>query len=279
MSFLGFRKPEVRSDLLMLQADIKTFIAVAVLVLSFLSPGQPQQPATQSQSTVFHVSPTDALTQLIAPDVLPAWNAGSQPVMGAFEVFADSSGKITDVRPFPPLAETEMQSLISIAKQLAFHPVVYQGAPVPFVSVLALCTDTDSVTLPCAPKLNANGGVDDAIPQRVRSLMCEDPKSWSKCNPSKPAKTKRSSVMKRISGMNPRYPDEAKHARVTGTVMVRVVVSTAGDVVSFQVLGGPPMLSGSATDAIRTWKFNPLLWKGVPVEVESKVVIHYDLRG
>jgi TonB family protein len=194
--------------------------------------------------------------------------------MGAFEVFADSSGKITDVRPFPPLTETEARSLISIVKQLAFHAVRYQGAPVPFVSVLALCTDTDRITLPCAPKLNANGGVDGAIPQRLRSLMCEDPKSWSKCNLHRePAKTKR------ISGMNPRYPDDAKHARVTGTVMVRVVVSTGGDVMSVQVLGGPPMLYRSATDAIRTWKYKPLLWKGVPVEVEGKVVTHYELSG
>jgi TonB family protein len=85
--------------------------------------------------------------------------------------------------------------------------------------------------------------------------------------------------MDKISGTNPRYPEDAKHARATGTVMVRVVVSTAGDVMSLRVLGGPPMLYASATDAIKTWKYHPRLWKGVPVEVESKVVIHYELRG
>jgi len=60
--------------------------------------------------------------------------------------------------------------------------------------------------------------------------------------------------------------------------MLQVVFSTGGEVLSVQVLGGPPMLFASATDAVKTWKFTPLLWKGVPIEVEAKVVVRYSLR-
>jgi hypothetical protein len=66
----------------MLDGNIKTFIAAALLVSSFLSRGLPQQPAIQPQSTVFHVSPTDALTQLIAPDVLPTWKQAQSLLWG-----------------------------------------------------------------------------------------------------------------------------------------------------------------------------------------------------
>src|SRR6185437_1624118 len=147
----------------MLNEHFQRFFAAAAVVVFCLAPAGAQSPAAQAQSTVFRINPADALTQLIAPDVLPIWDAGSLPAMGAFEVFADASGKITDVRPFPPLTDPESQSLIAIVKQLAFRPVVYQGAPIPFVSVLALCSNEDRVTLPCAPKLNAKGGVDDPI--------------------------------------------------------------------------------------------------------------------
>src|SRR5690348_4983328 len=103
---------------------------------------QPQQAGTQSQSITFRVAPVDALSKLIVFDNFPTWNS-SKPMMGAFEIFVDASGKTTKVLPYPTPPETELQALTAIAEQLAFHPLQYQGAPVSFVSVLAVCTDPE----------------------------------------------------------------------------------------------------------------------------------------
>jgi hypothetical protein len=62
-----------------------------------------------------------------------------------------------------------------------------------------------------------------------------------------------------------------------GTVAVRLVVSTTGDVIAAQVLGGPPMLYATSVAGLKSWKFTPLTWKGTPVEVEINEVVRYAL--
>jgi protein TonB len=84
---------------------------------------------------------------------------------------------------------------------------------------------------------------------------------------------------RKISGRNPLYPENAKHARIMGNVAVRVVVSSAGEVISTQVLGGPPMLYEASVRALKTWKYKPLTWNGMAVEVEFNAVMRYELRG
>ena len=260
----------------------KFAIAVAGVTLCLATPLQPEQTSSQSQPATFKVAPDYALSQLIIPEDFPKWSSTSGPAMGAFEIFVDASGRTTDVRPFPGVSEKEILALTSVAKQLSFRPVAYQGAPVPFVSVLAVCSDVENGTLPCAPKLNANGGVDDPTPQRIRFTGCDDPNTWEDCNRRASNKAKASGVRVphpiRVSGINPVYPAEAKAAHITGTVLVRAAISTAGKVLSTRVLGGPPMLYSSATDSIKTWKFKPLTWNGVPVETEANIAIRYDLR-
>ena len=191
--------------------------------------------------------------------------------MGSLEISVDASGKTTETRPFPTIAGEQLLALEAIAKQFAFHPMSYHGSAIPFVSVLGVCSDSEVGTVPCAPKLNDLGGVSDPIPQRLRLPGCEEPQSWSKC--------KLPVVMNRrkLSWKPPVYPVEAKLARVTGTVVVRIIVSSSGDVVSTRVLGGPPMLYGSAVTSLKTWKFRPLTWNGTPVEVELNEVINYTL--
>jgi periplasmic protein TonB len=53
----------------------------------------------------------------------------------------------------------------------------------------------------------------------------------------------------------PAYPEIAKNNRITGAVKIEVVVRADGSVKSTKVLGGSPALMGSASDAVRNWKF------------------------
>jgi TonB family protein len=58
-----------------------------------------------------------------------------------------------------------------------------------------------------------------------------------------------------VGRVAPVYPEIAKHARIRGVVRLEVVVRANGSVKSTKVLGGNPVLIGSATDAVRKWKF------------------------
>lgn len=76
----------------------------------------------------------------------------------------------------------------------------------------------------------------------------------------------------------PAYPAEAKAARVSGSVPVRVVVDEGGRVASAQALGGPWMLRQAAADAAREAVFAPTLLSGRPVRVGGTINYNFSLR-
>lgn len=81
-----------------------------------------------------------------------------------------------------------------------------------------------------------------------------------------------------INGPLPKYPRQAKKARIEGTVVLDVVIGQTGDVIHLTVLSGPLELRKSAVDAVSQWKYRPYLEYGRPVTVESRVDVVYSLR-
>lgn len=77
----------------------------------------------------------------------------------------------------------------------------------------------------------------------------------------------------------PIYPPIAKAARVTGTVVLRAIISKTGEVERLQVISGPAMLQQAAKDAVMQWRYRPYLLNGEPVEVETTVNVIFALAG
>lgn len=88
-----------------------------------------------------------------------------------------------------------------------------------------------------------------------------------------------SSVMagNRIGGVNPKYPVDAKKARVQGTVVLKATIGADGNVGNLDVVSGPQLLRQSSLDAVKTWKYKPYLLNGNPVVVETRINIVYSL--
>ena len=80
-----------------------------------------------------------------------------------------------------------------------------------------------------------------------------------------------------ITKVNPTYPPEAKKARIQGVVILHAVIGKTGNVENLKALSGPVELQQSALDAVRQWKYRPVLLKGHPVEVETKITVNYTL--
>jgi TonB family protein len=62
----------------------------------------------------------------------------------------------------------------------------------------------------------------------------------------------------------PVYPKIARRRRVQGVVRVVALVDPEGKVESVQPVSGPEPLKDAALDAVRLWKFRPLLRDGKP---------------
>ena len=80
-----------------------------------------------------------------------------------------------------------------------------------------------------------------------------------------------------VSRSTPVYPIDAKKAGVSGTVVLRAVIGTAGIVKDLQVVSGPDLLQQAAVDAVKQWRYRPYLLNGDPVEVRTTINIIFSL--
>jgi protein TonB len=78
----------------------------------------------------------------------------------------------------------------------------------------------------------------------------------------------------------PIYPDDMKRQHVSGTVVLRAIISNAGKITSLEVIASPhPSLSASAVEAVKHWTYQPYLLNGEPTEVDTTITINYNLNG
>ncbi len=64
-----------------------------------------------------------------------------------------------------------------------------------------------------------------------------------------------------LNRVTPIYPDLARRMQISGTVKIEATVAPNGKVKSTKVIGGSPVLSKAALDAIEAWK-----WAATPGE-------------
>jgi len=71
------------------------------------------------------------------------------------------------------------------------------------------------------------------------------------------------------------YPALARQARIEGLVVLSIVVDEKGNVQDVRAISGPALLARSAEDALRHWRFRPIIVDGKPTQVESKVSMNF----
>lgn len=79
--------------------------------------------------------------------------------------------------------------------------------------------------------------------------------------------------------VQPIYPPIARQARVQGAVELRAIISKNGTIENLVVVRGHPMLSASAIEAVRQWRYRPYLLNGEPIEVETEITVNFLLSG
>jgi TonB family protein len=77
----------------------------------------------------------------------------------------------------------------------------------------------------------------------------------------------------RATGNPPIKPPIARAANISGTVVVNIVVSRAGTIMSLRPVSGPTMLQSAVLEAVRHWTFQPVLIDGKPHKVETNLSV------
>lgn len=96
-----------------------------------------------------------------------------------------------------------------------------------------------------------------------------------------------------ITRVAPAYPAIAKQERVDGVVLVQVLVSETGDVLSAEVIktqlrhhigkadeipiGAEEALKQAAVEAVRQWRFTPTIFEGKPIKVLGTITLNFHL--
>jgi TonB family protein len=75
--------------------------------------------------------------------------------------------------------------------------------------------------------------------------------------------------------VTPAYPETARSSRVSGEVIVRVLIDKEGKVAAAQVVDGHPLLRAASIKAAKASRFAPTLVEGKPVNVLGRIVYSF----
>jgi TonB family protein len=75
-----------------------------------------------------------------------------------------------------------------------------------------------------------------------------------------------------------RTPEEAIQKRISGQVVLDVVLDQSGNIKELRVLEGDPVLSAAVMDAVKQWRFAPTTLDGDPVEVEFQMPVKFEIH-
>lgn len=80
-----------------------------------------------------------------------------------------------------------------------------------------------------------------------------------------------------IHRVEPQYPAEAKARHIQGPVVLDIQVMGDGAVGRVAVVSGDPLLTQSAIDAVKQWRYQPELEKGREIESQARVTVKFTL--
>jgi protein TonB len=82
-----------------------------------------------------------------------------------------------------------------------------------------------------------------------------------------------------IQKVEPAYPPIARAARIQGEVVLAAVISKNGEIQNLTLVSGHPMLTAAALEAVKQWRYRPFLLNGEPVEVETTIIVTFQLSS
>lgn len=74
------------------------------------------------------------------------------------------------------------------------------------------------------------------------------------------------------------YPLLAQQMKVQGSVVLQALIGADGIIENLKVVSGPAILSSAAQQAVREWKFKPIIENGTAVESKARITVNFTIN-
>jgi len=232
-------------------------------------PRQQRSPAPVVISIVAHVVLVGLV--VVIPLLYATDNLPKVPAMMAFVAGQPATPPPPPPPPPPPQAKAEQ------APQKVLPADAY-AAPVEAPSEIR----PEMPDLPIASRDGVEGGVVGGVQGGIVGGLVAAPPPPPPPPPPAPKQAVRiggniqaPALVKRVE---PTYPDIALVAKVTGLVILEASVGADGSVESVRVLRSVKFLDQAAVDAVKQWKYSPLVLNGVATPFVLSVTLNFSVK-
>lgn len=169
--------------------------------------------------------------------------------------------------------DAHIQGLSSAAWRFSIGPV--PAAPVEPVSAESQATPTTASSAEPVPSpgQNAQGAKSGNIGESASGA------STSSKTPSTravvPGNVTAATI---VTQTKPEYPARAMASHIQGEVVLHAIIDKEGKISEVQVLSGDDALAQSALEAVRQWRYKPMLVDGEPKEVDTTITVTFSLK-
>jgi TonB family protein len=178
-------------------------------------------------------------------------------------------------------AATRAQPVRSAAKQSAPAPVAQKHLPTAAKSAAPKST-APVVTRTVLPPLDVEvvaGNAHRAIHPAGNASKVEITQPAAASNVAAVNNAaERESISPDAIQPEPSYPLLAQHMNVQGSVVLKAVIGADGIIQDLHILSGPAILAAAAQQAVREWRFKPVVRDGQAVETMAKIVVNFSIK-
>jgi protein TonB len=232
---------------------------------------EPEKHAGRTSTTML-ISVLLHTALIIAIAILPLLFYDALPSQEALKAFFVAPLEVAPPPPPPPPPPAGARAVVRAAPRVA--PPQTQGFVAP-VEVPNEIKPEEGLDL--GVEGGVAGGVEGGVPGGVVGGVVGGLPSEA---PPPPARVVRIGGQiaqpKLIRQVKPVYPDLAVQSRVSALVILEAEVDTRGHVKTVKVLRGHPLFDESAMEAVKQWRYQPLLLNGEPTGFILTVTVNFN---
>jgi TonB family protein len=196
--------------------------------------------------------------------------------------FGDGSATIETYTPETP---TTVQTPVSPAAQpnQTVQPHTSKKQMAPAVVAQGTQEQTPGVTakrtiLPPLDVEIVTGGKHNSVPPASNAAKLENATPGTKSAPQIQAATNAAQHQALAEADQPSYPPLAQHMNVQGSVVLQALIGADGVIENLRVTSGPAILATAAQQAVREWRFKPIIQNGHAVESKATITVNFTIK-
>ncbi len=232
----------------------------------------PEKQAGRKSATLF-ASVVLHSVLVISVAILPLLYYDSLPSQEALKAFFVSPLEVAPPPPPPPPPPAGARAIVKAP------PKVDMSKPQGFVAPIEV---PNTIKPEEGLDLGVEGGVPGGVEGGVPGGVVGGVVGGIEAAPPPPARVVRIGGQiaqpKIIRRIEPVYPDLAKASRVSALLILEAEVDTRGYVKTVKVLRGHPLFDEAAMEALKQWRYQPLLLNGEPTGFILTVTMNFNLQ-